>query len=207
MRRFRERLSYEYNMFIRSALAGICIGLGGSMFIKLGGIVGAIMFAFGLLTVVCFKLPLYTGQAGFFDYKKILAWTDLVIIWLGNVFGCWLLSLLALKGIDATPIIEARISDTLIGCLLSAIGCGFIMTMVVAAARGDKINYLLILMGIPTFIILGFYHSIADAFYIFEADNSLVESFAIPYLTILVGNFIGCNIPRLFSYDTIVIWK
>jgi hypothetical protein len=41
-----------FTYFKRSILSGICIGLGGAIFVKLGGIVGAIMFAFGLLTVI-----------------------------------------------------------------------------------------------------------------------------------------------------------
>ena len=39
-------------IFQRSIMAGICIGLGGFIFMKLGGVVGAVMFAFGLLCVL-----------------------------------------------------------------------------------------------------------------------------------------------------------
>ena len=60
----------RFDLFIRSILAGICISLGGAIFMKLGGIIGAIMFAFGLLSVVHFKLPLYTGTAGFITLNK-----------------------------------------------------------------------------------------------------------------------------------------
>lgn len=49
-----------FTYFKKSILSGICIGLGGAIFVKLGGIVGAIMFAFGLLTVIFYKLPLYS---------------------------------------------------------------------------------------------------------------------------------------------------
>ena len=37
---------------IDSILAGICISLGGVAFLKVGGIVGAVLFSFGLITVV-----------------------------------------------------------------------------------------------------------------------------------------------------------
>ena len=63
-------MSDNLNVFIRSILAGICIGLGGAIFVKLGGFIGAFMFAFGLLSVVHFKLPLYTGTAGFIELNK-----------------------------------------------------------------------------------------------------------------------------------------
>ena len=58
-------MNSDFNVFIRSILAGICIGLGGAIFIKLGGVIGACMFAFGLLTIVHFKLPIYTGTSCF----------------------------------------------------------------------------------------------------------------------------------------------
>lgn len=72
------------------------------------------------------------------------------------------------------------------------------MTVVVQAAR-DK-NILLIIFGIPLFILLGFYHSIADAFYMFNISFDLLKAFLPTYAVIVVGNFIGCNIPRVFSY-------
>ena len=142
----------------RSILAGICIGLGGAIFLKLGGVVGAVMFAFGLLTIVHFKLPLYTGTAGFIDVKSKDEWLGMLVILLGNIVGCYLLSLLNIKDIDGTSVIQARIDAGFLQSLLNAIGCGYIMTVVVQAAR-DK-NILLIIFGIPLFILLGFYHSI-----------------------------------------------
>ena len=76
------------DIFIRSILAGVCIALGGAIFIKLGGVVGACMFAFGLLAVVHFKLPLYTGTAGFIDLLKAPEYLKMTAILLGNIVGC-----------------------------------------------------------------------------------------------------------------------
>jgi formate/nitrite transporter FocA (FNT family) len=184
------------NIFIRSILAGICIGLGGAIFLKLGGVIGAVMFAFGLLTVVHFKLPLYTGTAGFIMLNKSKEYTKMLIILLGNILGCFLLTLLAIQGIDGSAVIMSRINAGYLQCFLSAIGCGLIMTLIVQGGR-DK-NQLLILFGIPLFILLGFYHSIADAFYFFASDMNL--SYFPYYLLIVLGNFVGCNVPRLLKY-------
>jgi formate/nitrite transporter FocA (FNT family) len=183
----------------RSILAGICIGLGGAIFLKLGGVVGAVMFAFGLLTIVHYKLPLYTGTAGFIDAKSGNDWLSMVVILLGNIVGCYLLSLLNIKGIDGTAVIQSRLDAGFLQSLLNAIGCGYIMTVIVQAAR-DK-NILLIIFGIPLFILLGFYHSIADAFYMFVVSFDLLKAYLPTYGIIVLGNFIGCNIPRLLSYN------
>ena len=189
----------SFNIFIRSILAGICIGLGGAIFIKLGGVIGACMFAFGLLTVVHFKLPLYTGTAGFIELNKTSEYYKMFIILFGNILGCILLSYMSIKGIDGSAIIQSRLDTSYLQCLLNAIGCGLIMTLIVKGGR-DK-NLLLILFGIPLFILLGFYHSIADAFYMMVTPEELRNMFFGRYWTIVLGNFIGCNIPRLLNYE------
>ena len=192
-------MNSDFNVFIRSILAGICIGLGGAIFIKLGGVIGACMFAFGLLTIVHFKLPLYTGTAGFIRLDKFKEYKKMFIILFGNIIRCILLSCMNIKGIDGTAIIQSRIDTSYLQCLLNAIGCGLIMTLIVKGGR-DK-NLLLILFGIPLFILLGFYHSIADAFYIMVSPIELRNLFFGRYWTIVLGNFIGCNIPRLLKYE------
>ena len=191
----------NFDIFIRSILAGICIGLGGAIFIKLGGVIGAVMFAFGLLTVVHFKLPLYTGTAGFIKLNKFEEYEKMLFILLGNILGCILLSYMDIKGIDGTTIIQSRLDTSYLQCLLNAIGCGLIMTLIVKGGR-DK-NLLLILFGIPLFILLGFYHSIADAFYMMVTPEELRNMFFGRYWTIVLGNFIGCNIPRFLKYKEV----
>ncbi len=186
-------------IFQRSILAGVSIGLGGLIFVKQGGVVGAVMFAFGLLTVLYYKLPLYTGTAGFVNPKKGQEWINMVVILLGNILGCWLLSLIVPKEVNAESIIQSRIDTGFLQSFLNAIGCGIIMTLVVKAGR-EK-NYLLTIFGIPLFILCGFYHSIADAFYMCIVRPDLLLHYLPTYLFIVLGNFVGCNVPRLFRYS------
>lgn len=191
----------KFNIFIRSILAGICIGLGGAIFLKLGGIIGAVMFAFGLLTVIHFKLPLYTGTAGFIELDKIQEYYRMILILFGNILGCILLSYMNIKGIDGSDVIQSRIDSGYLQSFLNAVGCGLIMTLIVQGGR-DK-NLLLILFGIPVFILLGFYHSIADAFYMMVTPESLRNQYFLTYWIIVFGNFVGCNIPKLLKYKQI----
>ena len=51
--------------FRSAILSGIAVGIAGWGYLAYTGIVGAVLFSFGLLTVVNYKLPLYTGTAGF----------------------------------------------------------------------------------------------------------------------------------------------
>ena len=188
----------NFTIFWRSILAGICIGLGGAIFLKLGGVIGACMFAFGLLTVVHFKLPLYTGTAGFIELNKFNEYGKMLYILMGNILGCILLSYMNIKDIDGSQIIQSRLDAGYLQSFLNAIGCGLIMTLIVQGGR-DK-NWLLILFGIPLFILLGFYHSIADAFYMMVTPMDLRNEYFLTYWIIVAGNFVGCNIPRFFKY-------
>ena len=72
-----------------SFLAGICISLGGIAFMKVGGLEGAILFTFGLLTVVHYALKLYTGTAGFIDLKNYKDWFYMIFVLFGNIVGCF----------------------------------------------------------------------------------------------------------------------
>ena len=75
---------------IRSSIfAGIAIGTAGFAFLAsgvqteaYGPLVGAVLFCFGLLTVVGYKLKLYTGTAGFINRNEI---GQLFMVLLGNI--------------------------------------------------------------------------------------------------------------------------
>jgi len=182
---------------LRAVLSGICIGIGGAAYLSLGGKWGAVLFAFGLLTIVHYKLPLYTGMAGFFDYRDSSRWLELPLVVALNGIGCLLTALLA--GFDGSDIIFSRIEAGYLACLCRGILCGTIMTLVVGAAR--QRNTLPLIWGVTAFIVCGFYHSIADCFYMFSslADSSLVIDY-LPYWGIIIlGNLIGCNVPRLLQ--------
>ena len=144
----------QYLSIFRSAvLAGLAISLGGIVYLKTNSdLTGAIMFSFGLLTVVHYRLMLYTGKAGF-----------------------------------------------LINFIL-AIPCGFIMTTAVEFGKNEK--FLPLLFGVPLFIVCGFRHSIADAFYYCASGLFSMELFW-NWIFIVLGNFVGCNIYRVVMYKLI----
>ena len=201
-----------------SILAGICISIGCVVNLRVGGVAGAVLFAFGLTTVVYYGLKLYTGTAGFIRLKG--DWTMLAVVLLGNIVGCllsaWLISYAQPDCIEpATKILASRLAKGPWACFLLAIGCGFIMTTAVEFARKGKM--LPLLLGVPVFILCGFAHSIADAFYfllsLFNPQLSIVNcQFSIPnsqlsivncqfsillvYLSEVLGNFVGCNLYR-----------
>lgn len=192
------------NRLIRSSiLAGVAIGIAGFGYLAIGGLAGAVLFAFGLLTVVGYKLKLYTGTAGFINKGDL---PDLLVILLGNIVGCLLVGLLTrASNLDlqaaAQKILEVRLQNGALRCGLLGIGCGFIMTTAVTFSR-EK-NYLPLLFGVPLFIICGFTHCVADAFYYLSVPASFLKAHWLEiigvYVSIVIGNFIGCNLVRIFG--------
>jgi formate/nitrite transporter FocA (FNT family) len=76
------------------------------------------------------------------------------------------------------------------------------MTTAVEFARKGKM--LTLLLGVPVFILCGFTHSIADAFYFLlsPAELLLQTEVLIVYLAEVLGNFVGCNLYRWMLFCT-----
>lgn len=187
---------------VRSSIfAGVCIGIAGFVYLAEKSIVGAVLFAFGLLTVVNYKLKLYTGTAGFIKRGEV---GTLLLILVCNLVGCLIVALIARCSPmpiqeTAQGILEGRLrTGAWCGGVLS-IGCGMIMTTAVNFARQGK--NLPLLFGVPLFIMCGFPHCIADAFYYLTVPVDFLAAhigeILLFYVSIVVGNFIGCNLYRI----------
>jgi formate/nitrite transporter FocA (FNT family) len=180
-------------------LAGICISIGCVVNLRVGGVAGAVLFAFGLTTVVYYGMKLYTGTAGFIRRRG--DWSMLALVLIGNIIGCllsaWLIGYAQPDCIEpASSILAGRLAKGPWACFLLAIGCGFIMTTAVEFARKGKM--LPLVFGVPVFILCGFAHSIADAFYflVSPTDQLLQTEVLVVYLSEVLGNFVGCNLYR-----------
>ena len=195
-------------LFRSAVLAGITIGVAGFGFLAsgvqsqvYGTLVGAILFSFGLLTVLGYKLALYTGTAGFIKRNELL---NLLIILFSNILGCLAVALFTrLSPMDlqtpAQNILQLRLDSGAVRFGLLAIGCGFIMTTTVNFGR--KGNVLPLLFGVPLFLVCGFPHCMADAFIYLASPLSFLKanvwSILPMYISIVTGNFIGCNLYRI----------
>ena len=207
-----------FDIFRSAVLAGIAISLGGMVYLKTGSeLSGAIMFSFGLLTVVHYGMHLYTGKAGFFaglftpktlfksgnvDIKATTSLADLLLpVLIGNAVGCLICGMLCWQSApdivtNAQTLVGGRLNSGLLNNFLMAIPCGFIMTTAVTFGRDGK--YLPLLFGVPLFIVCGFRHSIADAFY-YSAAGLWSYDLLLTWLVIVAGNFVGCNLYRVVA--------
>lgn len=197
-----------FKTFRSAVMAGFTVGLAAFGYLCIGGVVGAVVFAFGLLTVVAYKLSLFTGTAGFIRKNEI---PSLLLILLGNVIGCLVVSLMTRVSANdlqsaAQGIIQSRIDNGALRSGVLAIGCGFIMTTAVTFAR--KGNLLPLLFGVPLFIFCGFPHCLVDAFYCQTIPVTFFKENAADILAtygcVVLGNFVGCNLFRTVLPDATV---
>ena len=198
-------LKESFETFKKAIFSGILLSIGCMAYLKVGGLIGAALFAFGLMTIVLWKVPLFTGSVGFSRYP-ISKWRDfyweMLVIILGNLTGSLLSAYLAstLTTIPQEHLMrleDSKLALSGIETLVRAIFCGVIMTTVVHHGRNKQL--LPILYGIPIFIICGFLHSIAEMFYGALMMFSGVQFPSLKfYLIVIIGNIIGCRLHRLF---------
>ena len=189
------------NFTLMSIFAGLLIGTGGLVYLRVGGVAGAVLFVFGLLCVVMCGAQLFTGKSGFLPYKDF---PKLIAMILLNAVGCAIAAFIASYCSSETlianlhSIIDARLAASWHKVLVTSIGTGMIMTLAVYGARQK--HYLPLLFGVPVFILCGLPHCVADAFYYVAAllYNSFEWELLIAWLWAIAGNYIGCNLPRWF---------
>lgn len=109
-----------WGLFLYAILAGFCIGLGGTIFLRLkdafpgGNVVGALLFTIGLFTVCTRGYALFTGKACYlFDNPLPAYLLDLVVFWVGNLLGAMLIA--GLENLTGCTGAEAGINVTAAG--------------------------------------------------------------------------------------------
>lgn len=190
-----------------SIWCGFLISVGALSYVIVGGTIGALLFSFGLITVInTGKRNLYTGWVGICDFKSKQDWVKLfdMLMWnaVGVLFGV-LITLFSNIDIDniIRPIVEGRLNTPLISILTKSIYTGVIMHVCVWMAI-HKQTIIPTLIGVPLFILCGLPHCVADIYYYGYAIKCGWDWY-IPcvWLTSVVGNTIGCKIPSIVNKE------
>ncbi len=184
--------------------AGICVSLGGAVFLAVEDrVVGAVLFSVALLSICLKGYSLFTGKVGFLleDHGKD-AVTTLLLALLGNAIAtvlCGLILRAAMPhlGQAAQTLCEGKLTQPWWGTLIRGCFCGILMYLAVSTWRENK-TLLDILFCIPVFILSGFEHSIADIFYFAAASAVSLQSILFICLVIL-GNSLGALILPLLG--------
>lgn len=182
-------MNKKISTFIKAVLAGICIGIGCNIYLSCNDkYIGSMLFSVGLISIITFGFNLYTGKVGYIITNGRNFITDVLIILFGNIIGCILFGM-AFPSNIASEICLTKLSTELLVVLYKSIMCGMLMFVAVDSYRANK-NFLLTFLCIPTFILSGYEHSIADIIY-FTMGRVMNFKALLFIIIVIIGNAIG----------------
>ncbi|MBQ9325961.1 MAG: formate/nitrite transporter family protein [Clostridia bacterium] len=189
------------SVWIRGILAGIAIGLGGTVYLLLDNrFLGAAMFTVGLFTVCTRGFALFTGRVCYALEKDRSYLLELPVIWLGNFVGAWLLA--QVESVTRTgpqlmekaiSVCQVKLSDNLLSIFVLAALCNVMIFIAVdgyAKNPHETGKYLALFFGVMVFILCGFEHCVANMYY-FSMAHVWNGSTLLYLLVMTAGNTIG----------------
>lgn len=187
--------------FFSAILAGMLIGMGGTVFLSQSNpVVGSFLFAIGLFTIVVFQLHLFTGKVGYTPFNKPVYLIELVVTWLGNLVGTWITATMVrnsriYEGMAERVVgmAEVKLSDDFTSIFLLAVFCGMLMFIAVDCFRnvqGSTLRFIGVFVPVMVFILSGFEHVIANMFY-FSLSGTWSAHCFVAVLVMTLGNAVG----------------
>lgn len=193
-------------IFLNALLAGLFIGMAGTVYLAVPNAnLGAFLFAFALMTILCYGFKLFTGAIGYLMTQKradIFSYLiTLILIWLGNLGGCFAVGSLvrstrtfALIESRVMSVCNAKLNDDPASLLILAFFCGILMYLAVETYRrkelGDIFRFAAVFLCVSIFILCGFEHCIANMFYFSAAGVWSVKTL-LTVLLMTLGNSLG----------------
>ena len=167
----------------RAACSGLLIGLGVIINTLTDlNFLGALMFSFGLSTVIELKLPLYTGKIGFLKNKNYLSMLLFNLLGIAGTFYMYCLANPAFYQLLSEKA-EIKFQKGYLQLLICGMFCGFLVHFAV------KMRCIpLTTIAVMIFILIGSEHCVADFPYLLTclSINNIIK-----FLLIIIGNSIG----------------
>ncbi len=219
-----------FKTFVLAILAGIFISLAAILSVvsslaidnySRAKIMGALVFPIGLMLVILMKTELFTGNSLLVlpllkkDIKLKELFKNWLIVYLGNLFGSLLISLLIintpLKDIIAASFIKianTKVALNLSSSIILGILCNFLVCLAVFLASNAKTigeKVIVIFLPIFVFVALSFEHSVANMSYLslgYLLDNSIGLGKILLHnlLPVTLGNIVGGSLLGIIIY-------
>lgn len=191
----------RFKVFFSGILAGVCIALGGTVFLSLDDrVLGALFFTVGLFTICTQGLHLFTGKVCYVFEKDAAYALDLPVIWLGNLAGTWLVAAAerctrigAALSEKAAGLCETKLGDDLVSIFLLAVFCNILIYIAVDGFNKNSHEvgkYLALFFGVTVFILSGLEHCVANMYY-FSIAGMWGGKTVLYLLVITLGNAAG----------------
>ena len=196
-----RELTYELEERIGAALfSGILIGISCMANMEAGGgIIGALFFPVGLISIILLGLPLYTGRIGYIKKPEKLKSLSMMLLF--NMVGAaWLGLVYRLRNADVN-VIETKLDKPLIMVFFDAVLCGILIYASVEGYKRSK-SILAVVFPVSVFVLIGAEHCIADAFYIAAGINLENLIYSVLWIAVVVaGNTAGAIILNAVSKE------
>lgn len=157
--------------------------------------VGAFLFSTALCAICTLDMDLFTGKVCF--TRKARELPGLLVCLTGNVVGCVAgASLIGMALPDvaqaAAKLCAGKLEREPLQVIILAVFCGILMAVAVGTYRTTEgiSKYIGIFTCIPTFILCGFEHSIADVAFLALANTSASDAALFCVLNV-AGNTLG----------------
>ena len=191
----KELRADRFNFLLKSVLAGLLIAIAGWAFLQIDSkTVGSLVFCVGLVAVIILQANLYTGKIGYLDSKsKIIG---LLVMLISNIVVAFLIGLLYRAIVKPSMIMDAKLDKTWYRVLVDGIGCGACIYIAVEGYKQTK-SFVPVILCVMAFILAGFEHCVADAFYFGASDLTWK---GLGYIGLIVlGNSIGSLLIRFLQ--------
>ena len=209
-----QKILEHGKIFFNAIGGGIFIGIAGTVFLAVPHpVMGAFLFGFGLLTILCCQFKLYTGAIGYLAIKgrnfPAYLW-ELFLIWTGNLLGCYLVGTL-IRASRTFPKIRTRVetismeklNDGPLSILILAFFCGILMYCGVELFKRKNLpeicRFALVFLCVSIFILSGFEHCIANMYYYTAAGVWSVKAL-LSILLMTLGNSLGGMLLPAFGH-------
>lgn len=188
--------------YISGILAGICISVGGAVFLSLENhVLGALFFCVGLFTICTLGFDLYTGKVAYVLKEKSKEYVlNLPAIWLGNLTGCFFCAAFLFQSRIGDSLYEKavilcgnKLNDDYISLFILGVFCNILIYIAVEGFKNNPHEigkYLSLFFGVMVFILCGFEHCIADMFYLFMGKGFGRDGIMV-VLVVTLGNTVG----------------
>lgn len=195
------------NVLVKGVLAGICIGIGGWLYIKaksmaLSSITASFLFPIGLILICNFGFFLYTGKICYLynqlkEKKGLTYLVQLLLGLFGNYLGATFMGLILSNTLEVpafvNDMVDIKLQYEWWKLIVLGIFCGLLIYFAVEGFA--KLNnmfgkYIVLIFCVAGFIICGFEHCIADMFYFALAGEFSFKVLG-TILLIVIGNSIG----------------
>ena len=185
-----------FRLITKSILAGVLIALAGIVYLNCSDkVVGSFLFSFGLCLVIILEANLYTGKVGYI--KSVDDLSEVLFMLILNLVSAYLVGLISGMGPmhdSAVAIVTTKLETEWWITLLKSIGCGICIYGSVEGYKKTK-SFIPVILGVMCFILAGFNHVVADAFYIGAARVGSLQYL----LLVAMGNAIGSILIRLLQ--------